>query len=202
MNEFKRLWKLTVKILTNEIGGFTIDDGKGSGKSAEVDENNHLVVNSITQTIEHYINHVDGNAFNLLFAATPASTGDCFIYMKNTSDDDFSVEGIWLWLAADEYVDVKLDDTGTPVGGSAITPANLSGSGNTPTGTFQQGNNITGLSGGTTVDRIYHASSQESQSYNFDQDIILRKNGVFTMYIQTGTTALAGKIVFNIHSQA
>ena len=183
--------------------GIEISDGTGSSRSAEVDENNHLVVNAVSQSVEHYVNHVDGNAFNLLFSATPASTSDCFIYMKNTGVDDISIEGFWLWLAADEYVDVKLNDVGTPVGGSTITPVNLnSGSGNAPTGTFQQGNNITGLSGGTTIDRIYHASSQESASYNFDQDIIVKKNGTFTMYAQTGATALAGKIVFNIHSPA
>ena len=183
--------------------GIEISDGTGSSRGAEVDVLNHLVTNSITQTIEHYINHVAGNAFNLLFSATPASTADCFLYMKNTGAEDLAVEGFWLWLVADEYIDVKLNDAGTPVGGSTITPVNLNtGSGESPTGTFQQGNNITGLSGGRTVDRIYHASSQESQSYNFDQDIILKKNGVLTMYTQTGATALAGKIVFNIHNTA
>lgn len=182
--------------------GFQIEDGTGTSKTAKVDDNNHLVVNAVSQSIEHYVNHVDGNAFNLLFAATPASTSDCFIYMKNTDTIPISVEGFSLWLVADEYIDVKLNDSGTPVGGSNITPANLnSGSGNIPKGTFQQGNDITGLSGGITVDRLYHASSQKSILYNFEQDVILKTNGVLTMYVQTGGTALAGKIIFNLHGE-
>ena len=183
--------------------GIQIEDGKGSGRNAEVDNNNHIVVNAISQSIEHYVNHVEGNAFNLLFDATPTGVGDCFLYIKNTGDEELSFEGMWLKLAADEYIDVKLNDTGTPIGGGSITPANLnSGSGNTVTGTFQDGNDITGLSGGTTVARLYHASGNGSKDYNFDQDIILAKNGVLTLYCETGTTALAGMLVFNIHSPA
>ena len=142
-----------------------------------------------------------GLSFGLLFSATPTGAGDCFLYIKNQSGVyDICVEGFSLWLAADEYIDVKLGDTGTPVGGTTITPINLNtGSGTVVSGTFQNGNDITGLSSGVTVNRIYHASSQASVYTNFEQDLILKPNGVLTMYCQTGTTVLHGTLDLNVH---
>jgi len=177
-----------------------IDDGKGRGNSAGVSDENMLTTLAITASLEHHTNHTNGRAFNLLFAATPASTGDCFLYVKNTSDTDLVAEGFSIKLATSEYIDIKLGDTGTPSGGTDITPANLnSGSGVTATGTFQNGADITALSGGTTIERYYHLNSVASLYTNFNQDIVLQKNGVLTMYVQTGGTALAGTLVFNYH---
>ena len=179
--------------------GFVIEDGKGSGISAGVSGTNRLLTTSISASPEHAANHNDGEAYSLLFDATPAGAGDCFFYMKNTGEKDIIVEGFYFHLEANEYVDVKLNDSGTPVGGGSITPVNLNtGSGNTATGTFQDGNDITGLSGGSTVYRIYHASAQSSTYHNFEQDLIIKKNGVLTFYIETGTAALDGVIDFYV----
>ena len=180
-----------------------IEDGKGRGPSAGVSDENMLLTLSVSASVEHHINHTDGKAFNLLFNATPATAGDaCFLYVKNSDDIDMIIEGFACKLAASEYIDVKLNDVGTPVGGTGVTPANLnSGSGINASGTFQNGNSITGLSGGATVERYYNLSSVASLYRNFEQDITLRKNGVFTMYAQTGGVALAGTLVFNYHSK-
>jgi len=182
--------------------GLIIESGTGTGYSAKVNSNNRLTTQSVTVSTEHSINHSKGKAFNLMFSATPTNGTNPFLYFKNTSDDDICVERFTLHLVANEYVDVKLNDTGTPVDGTAIVPANLNtGSGITAIGTFQNANAITALSGGTIVQRIYHVSSAGEENYNFDQDIIIKKNGVLTMYIQTGGTALAGVLIFNYHEK-
>jgi len=179
-----------------------IEGGTGNGYSAGVTSDNKLNVEAVSASVKHHVNHVHGKSFNMLFSATPTNGDNPFLYIKNTSDDDMCIEGFTLHLVASEYIDVKLGDSGTATGGSTVTPANLnSSSGLTATGTFETGVAITALSGGTTVDRIYHESSAGSTSYNFEQDIIIKKNGVFTMYAQTGTTALAGIIIFNYHNE-
>ena len=181
--------------------GLILEDGRGSGRTAGIDSDNRLSVNAITQSTEHHANHIGGKAFSVNFSATPTGAGDCFLYIKNTSEDDMTIEGFSLWLVADEYVDIKINDIGTPVGGTDITSVNLnSASGLLATGTFQAGNDITGLSAGSTAYRIYHASSTGSTGHNFEQDIILKRNGVLTIYCQTGTTALAGYVNFNYHT--
>lgn len=180
--------------------GLQIDDGKGNGCSAGVSCQNRLLTEAITFTTEHHSNHTLKSAYNLIFSATPSSSGDCFLYFKNESETDLVIEGMKIKLAADEYIDLFIGDTGVPATGTDIVPANLnSSSALSAEGTFQNGNDITGLSGGTKIDRIYHASSLASMEHNFEQDIILPKNGVFTMYIQTGTVEIAGTLYFNYH---
>lgn len=169
-----------------------IEDGKGSGKKAEVTTRNKLSVYAVTESEEHDANET-GRAYSIPFSATPTGTDDCFFYFKNTGEKDVIFEGIGVKLVADEYIDIKIKDIGTPSGGSATTPVNLNaGSGGTLSATVQDGNNITALSGGSTAYRIYHASANETKYTNFEQDIIVTKNQTLTLYIQTGTTALEG----------
>ena len=179
-----------------------IEDGEGNGRIAGVNKKNRLKTTTIRFTGEHYTNHADGQTYALNFDATPTGAGDCFLYIKNTDDsEDLIIKGFGLKLVANEYIDVKIGDTGTAVGGGAIVPVNLnSSSGLSASGTFEDGVDITGLSGGSIAYRIYHASSNGTTYYTFKQDIILKKNGIFTLYCQTGTTALAGYIDMNYHS--
>lgn len=177
--------------------GFTIEDGAGSGRQARVTSEHRVMVEAVSASPEHVANHFSGLAYNILFTITPTGAGDCFLYIKNTDPDyDLVLEGMAIKLAANEYIDIKLGDSGTPAGGSVITPANLNAaSGNSADGVFQSGSDITGLTGGTRTIRHYHASSLETKYHNFDADIILPKNTVATFYCQTGTTEIDGYVV-------
>lgn len=182
--------------------GLIIEGGKGNGYSVGVNEDNRLLVEAVSSSVEHNANHSKGKAFNLLFSATPTNSTNPFLYVKNTSEDDMIIAGFTLHFVASEWLDIKLGDTGTPTGGTTITPANLnSGSGVGADGTFENAVAITALSGGTTVQRIYHLTSAGSTDYNFEQDIVLKKNGVFTMYAETGGAAASGVLIFNYHKQ-
>jgi hypothetical protein len=181
--------------------GFEIVDGKGSGLTAGVNSDNRFQVSAVEQSVEHFVNHTKGESYNLLFTATPTGPGDCFLYIKNTAEIDMVLEGFWIKLEANEYLEIKIGDTGTVAGGTDITPVNLNGgSGKTALGAFQNGVDITGLTGGQVSHRIYHASSVGSIFWNFNQDIILPKNRAITIYAQTGTTEISGIMVFNYHS--
>lgn len=182
--------------------GLVIEDGTGKGYTASVSSANKLRVAAVISTQEHYANHNQGRAYNLNFSATPTS-GACFLYMKNTDTErDLSIEGIWLFMQDDDYFDIKLNDTGTPTGGSTVTARNLNtGSGMTANGTFLNGGDIGGLSGGGVTHRIYHANSDASVYWNFNQDLILASNGVFTMYAGAKNNVFrAGIVVFNYHA--
>ncbi len=178
-----------------------LESGTGNGKSVEVNDENMLMVKAVSASPEHHVNFHHGQSYAINFSATPTGAGDCFLYLKNENDSTMIVEGVGLWLVADEYVDIKVNDSGTPAGGTNITPTNLNtSSGNVAEGVFQHGNDITGLSGGAVAYRFYHASSAESKYINFEQDIIIPKNGVLTIYCQTGTTALAGYLDISYHN--
>jgi hypothetical protein len=177
-----------------------IEDGAGTGQTVSV-KNNKLQVSAVVSSQEHYANHNQGEGFNLVFSATPTGAGDCFLYIKNENPDlALSIEGFWLKDASNEYIEIKLNDIGTPIGGTDIVPVNVNtASARNALGTFQNGADITGLSGGDTIHKIYHASSNESIYRNFNMDVVLGAGGVLTMYAGTGTTAIEGVIVFNYH---
>ncbi|KKL96670.1 hypothetical protein LCGC14_1842190 [marine sediment metagenome] len=182
---------------------FIIKDATGTGKTMGVNKDNQAEVEAVIEARDDYVNRVKEGAFSVLFDATPTGADDCFFYFKNTGEDDVHIEGFSLKLAATEYIDCKLNDVGAPSGGGTLTPVNLhGGSGNTVSATIEDGNDITNLSGGSTAFRIYHLTSAGSVLHIFPIDLIVPKNGTFTMYCQTGTTALAGYIIFHTEDLA
>ena len=174
-----------------------VDDGKGKGYSAGVTEGGLLLTLSTTITREHSANHESGQAYHLLVEQTATGAGDVIFYMKNTSEYDMIVEGALLAAATDETIEFVIGDTGTPVDGSDATPVNCNaGSGNSATGIFQTGNNITGLSGGSVVDRVLVNGGSGSSYHNFETDLIFPKNTVLTIYCVAGSIKVNATIIF------
>lgn len=180
--------------------GFSIEDGTGSGEQAEV-KNHKLLVSGIVSSPEHYANHNIGLGFNVIVTATPTGTGDYFFYMKNLNQDvALNIEGIWIKMESDDYIQIELNDNGTPIGGTDITPVNANtSSGQQALGTFLNSNDITGLNGGDVLHRIHHATSKGSIYHNFNMDIVLGTNGVLTLSIGAGAVPVECILVANYH---
>jgi hypothetical protein len=91
------------------------------------------------------------------------------------------------------------DNEGDPVGGTEVTPVNLNlGSGNTASGTFLKGSSITGISGGDILQKIW-ITSNGTRYFNFDQDIIVPKNRIITVYSRNAVAELDITLSFNYH---
>ena len=173
--------------------GLILEDGRGKGYSSGVTDENRLMVDSVTASIEHHINHHDGMAFNLLINQSPTAADDCIAYILNSSEDDLCVEGLTLGVTnctADDSIYFKIGDTGTRNSATSLTPVNLNaGSGHIATGTFEKGADLDGgsatLAGGTECERIVLAGVTDlvSKTFNFEQDIILPKNRSLTIWI-------------------
>ncbi len=179
----------------------TIRDGQGTGVLAGVDSANRLLTSSVTYSAEHHANH-EGNAYNMVFDVTPTAAGDCFLYIKNSNTADMVIEGLWLRVASAEQITMEFGNTGTPGGtSSAIVPTNLNaGANSTALGTFEAGNDITGVAAGTVLNKGWVANTATS-FFNFEQDLIMPQNSVYTLWVVTGAVNLAGTIVFHYHTQ-
>ena len=176
----------------------SIEDGTGTKATAKVcTSENRLFTQAVTLSMEASRNINFGDSYNIVFQQTPTGANDCFMYIKNTSTDNIVIEGITVRSAGNERIAVKLGDTGTPSGGTTATPVNLNaGSGNEAEGTFETGNDITGLSGGTVAKRIYAPTGNQSVYYNFEQDMVLPQNKVLTLYAEVGSIELDGELHF------
>ena len=65
-----------------------LEDGRGTGKKARVDDNNRLTVTSLSESIQHYISHENEDAYQLL-TTVPVTSGNTTVaaHIKNTSAD-------------------------------------------------------------------------------------------------------------------
>jgi len=183
-----------------------IEDGKGTGYQAEVDGEHKLEVSAVSRTAEHHANHDHGDAYSAIFAVNPDGANDCIFYLKNNDDLDLIIEGVTWQTSGAEEVYYKLNDVGTAVktNGADIVPVNLNaGSGNAANVTCYSNVadgavDITGLSGGSTIESLY-LTSATSGYINAEQDIIVPKNKTFSIYCVGGDTLLRGTVMFYFH---
>jgi len=178
-----------------------IADGK-TGRTAGVNSENRLEVDSVMQTVEHHVNTVELEAYHITFEQASAAGADyCIFYLINNADDDIFVEGFDIYISQACEVYFKLNDTGTPGGSpTAVTPASVNaGSGSIADGTFYQDDNMTGLSGGTEIARYKFIAETATQYFNFECDVIVPKNMTFTIYLDTASTNVIMNIPIYFH---
>ena len=178
-----------------------IEDGKGRGYVAEVSEENNLMTEAIDVPFGHHTNNVHEEAYNIVVSKTPTGAGDCFLYVKNNCACNIFITSIKVYAAADEFVQIKLGDTGTPVGGSANTPRNLNaGSGHTADCTCEDGVNITGLTNGNVVDDLFQKGGNPVRKFSYDSALIIPKNSTITLWAVNGGTAVKVTLGMYFHS--
>jgi len=178
-----------------------------TSKAAEVTSEGRLKTRSVTQTIESHTNQSEEEAYNAIFAVNPDGADDCIFYLKNNSEEDIKIEGIWWQTSAAEEVYYKLGESGTAVktNGADITPANMnSGSGQVAdcdcySNIADGAVDITGLTGGRVAQKLW-LTSAESGYFNMEQDIYVQKNQIFSIYCVGGDTLLRGTVVFAFHN--
>ena len=176
-----------------------IESGQGKPYYAKVNDENRLEVRAVSESIEHHANVHDSNAFQMVFEVTPSGSDNVFVYIKNTDQDlNMIFEGVSLHASASaEQVEIFLDDTGTPSGGTDIVPVNVnSGSATIATGVFQQGSNITGLSGGSKIEKIWLEADKATKHFNFNMDVVLVPNATLVLKSVTGGIQLSGMLAF------
>jgi len=183
-----------------------IEDGRGSGMSAEVCGEHRLRTSSVSVTPEHYVNHSHQDAYNMLYRETPNVANACFAYIQNTSDTDMVIEGFICRVNGTignlEIIEVYLNDNGTPITYSNNTPSSLyATSRKSAQGVFLTGANVTGLTSGDIIERYYLTASNTSTNINFNQDVIIPKGGVISFRAANSGAQVSGTINFNYHNE-
>jgi len=176
-----------------------IEDGAGTGYKSQVTNENMLKTLAITTEIQHHANHVFKKAFSFLTSVTPTGADDCFFFAQNTDSIDMVVTAIKLNAPTDETVVIKLGDIGTPVGGTSVTPAcrNII---ETADVVCEEGVDITGLTGGYIVDKIYVNGGTCTQKFTWRSGLIIPKNQFISLYSTIGGIAINATISIYFHT--
>ena len=177
-------------------------------KPANVNEQGHLETEAITHSAEHYANHVPQKAYQVPFAVNPDAAGDCFFYIKNSDTQALTIEGFSYASSAAEEIYVEIANAGTAIrtSGEVLTPANLNaGSGHQAdvtcwSNTGDGAVDITGLETGREVERLWIVAAADKTYHNFECDVIIPENQVFTLWCVGGDTNIRGTVVFYFHA--
>lgn len=178
-----------------------IEDGTGSGTRVKITDENCMCCKAVTIPFQQHVNEEHAETYSIVVSKTPTAAGDCFLYLKNLSTDDLCISKAKLYAAADEFIQMKIGDTGTTAGGAANTPVNRNaGSGTTADCTCEDGVNITGLSGGSVVDDVFVDGATSMVEIVWDSRIIIPKNSVASFYAVTGGIAIKMTVSILFHS--
>lgn len=171
--------------------GLKIEDGKGSGISAEVNSKNRLKVDSDTQLTSATVSDEAGLCFNAVSVDSSAAAGEYILYFKNTSTSKkFYVDLIRVGTVNAALFKIATV-TGTAAGSSALTPVNLNlTSGKEAEATCRGDGAITGLTEDSVI-AVTRVSAATSSNIPFDDTLILGPNDAIAVEYDTGTTGAA-----------
>jgi len=185
-----------------------LEDGTGSGRTAKINNEYKLTTESICIDAAHHANHDHKQAYELLVFQTPATPNPsidlenaCFCYLKNSSNNDLIIKEIKCYAFANEYIDIYIKQIGTPINGINSTPVNMNlSSSNLAEGTFLIGTSITGMTGGSLVNRLRIPADNNDHKTTWSCDIIIPKNNIITLYAGNGGNPIELSIQFYFHN--
>lgn len=177
-----------------------IIDGTGTRYAAGVNSEARLRVASVNKAYAENVNQQFQKAYTLMYSQTP-SAGKYFLYIKNLSDENVVLAGIAISCGTNERVEIVKDLVGTPVGTVAVPVNRYVGSGNTAEGTFVVGNDITGISGGTVVQKFSKAGDSETKCFTMYSGLVIPKNKNIALRAVTGGVAVDGCVCFVEHGE-
>jgi len=173
-----------------------IQNGRGNGDfRAGVDVDGRVFTKSIVVHDDNNANEF-GLSWTFTFSVTTTGTDNVIFYVKNTGNDELELTDIRIFSdQANDYDFAEV--TGTPSGGTAITPANKNlGSAKTPEVTVEDGI-ITGLTYGTQLYNIY-VKANDLSSFKTSSHIKIPNNKAMAIRWR-GTTGAVLKGTVSIH---
>lgn len=175
--------------------GLQITDGHGKGYDLKVDQEGRAWVFAISEPIQEHINEESGKVWTIYFdALNPAGANDYVVYIRNTGDNLLEIPTVRLSASAATRVNM-VEVTGTPVGGTDVTPQSRQlGSSAAPTGTFQTGTDITGLTSEGVLLFEECAVADTLYTKRIESTITIPKGKAVALQVVTGTANLSGVV--------
>lgn len=177
-------------------------EGAEGNRIVEVNKNSgRMNVQAVTESDMEDRNE-EGFTWALPFdAIDPTGADDKFVYIQNTESTlNLHLRRIHVSSTVVGFLEV-LRVTGTAAGGSDVTLVNFNESfaTKTPTGIFQTGSDITGLTDAGKYMFQQLAVANTTYEITFHHDIILNKNGAVALNWVPGTGILTGTVYFFLH---
>jgi hypothetical protein len=185
-----------------------IEDGKGSGKKAWVDSQNRLVVNSRSESIQHYTSQEEQNAYQVLNVLPFSSGENTLIHITNNDSNlDLVVTFIRHQVVTSSAVSLPSVDDYFKISfgrshvedesGIEIIPVNVfNGSGKAAAVTAHSGSpNLEGVA--VEIDRWYTKEVGDMNLFNKRGAVVIGTgNTIEFSYISSGTGIIYTRVSF------
>lgn len=171
-----------------------IDDGKGSGRKAEVNKDNQLETFAVIETEFLSVNINDEKAFVWNFPAYDYDAGDTVMWLRNDSDEKLHIHHIYLY--SDTATVVELHNPANVVAaGTPITASNINlTSGVTADSSAYQDETVS-AQGDVLHTEYIAANGTISILKEEGYELILGKNDIIAIDLTTAGTSTFGHIV-------
>ena len=179
--------------------GFQIQDGTGSSRKAEINGNNRLLTQAISET-EFDNATSNGNAFNINteFLTITGTTEIPLLYIKNNNDNELVISAWFIGTDADTGTATRTSlmrvyknpTSGTLISsGVDITPVNRNfGSSNEFEGVAKKGGDGFTVSGYEATQVLYQTQGTKQRSFGTVQLVLPKGSSVVVTYQQYGLT--------------
>jgi len=153
----------------------TLKDGRGTGQTAKIDTEGRIHTYATTENEELHVNRHNSEHFITYVDITPTGANDYFFYLKNTHTLDLIINWYRIWTeSAAEAIDLIRNPAGTPGNTTQLTPLNMHfGSNKSATVENYESVNMSGLSGGSTLDRLRISGDGKDVVDSYEGGIIL-----------------------------
>lgn len=178
-----------------------IKDGTGSGFLAEVDSDNHLHVDAITESAIAHASHKNKAAFFAHSQYTTTSTNQRVLSLKNTSTTNL----LWvdkIILPTDTNCKYIIEEVSAGTGaGTALTFTNLNlTSSNTPDADAFGGAEVTGITAATHLTH-FNLLANTTFVFNFEGALLLGLNNEIAVKVAENGVATGATIFFHMRKE-
>jgi hypothetical protein len=172
-----------------------IKDGAGTGKTARVNAENRLDVESVARSLDQHINELYEKQFSLTFEAIdPTGADDYFFYCKNTGTKNLHMSKFRFRSTVVGIVELHYV-TGTASSGTTLAPVNRTlGSSNTMTALIETDPNFTGLTNAGTLVNLRLDTADKDYVDIAPSHIIIPPGQAIAFLWDTSTGALSGTV--------
>ena len=182
-----------------------IEDGKGKGYIAQVDDEQRLRTFAVTEAEDRHINKETGKVWSADLDGITANAGVYIAWFQNTSTANYHITDMRAHcLDAASILDLDEVTVGTignntPFIPSAITSRKV-GASVSPSGNMDYASSATGLTGLTKVSNHFHAGSLDNKSSHLrtTSNIIVPPGGALAVKVITANAINGLKVTWSL----
>lgn len=156
-----------------------IEDGRGKGKSAGVDLNQHILIAGPAWSRQSFESQVKGRAFQVIGEHTVAGAATIpVLFMQNDNPElellvtFMRLQVLGITPAAGEFFEIGFGNTYTS-GGTAVTPVNVNTGSSKPPNVTAYGNNPTLGGTFTQIDKWRPLAANDEQTFSKEGSVVI-----------------------------